>query len=567
MDIPTNNWLSLLDLPNEILLIILKKLKMIDVLYSLVDVTPRFNGLVLNPLDVRTVNLTCLRVTPNDDWIYSIDDHVVERICQAVLPRINDHVKELIVDQHSLGRVLHATSYPQLESLALIDIDDRFYFKFMHGKSFLLRVKFTGEFNSCLSFVANGILLDYMKKQITCLIIDMNDETSDEATPEYLSLMFGVTLYVCHRLVKFHFCAYSHRAMRRIVPLSAWNPKSSTLTELNIIVQSFDDCLFLFDGNFPSLSTLILDVDEITETSRKEEKTEKLLKLKHFSLTAHARTFHYDDLIVPFLRRLINLEELTLYLSIIRIDSNHIDGVQLHDEILCSMPRLNKFIFSLETSIQKTREDIVLSSNEQIQRSFIQQGFKSVGSYLETFSPPPGTRGHVYSTPDHFSSRSHVYSLPYQFDRFSSVTNSIPTGIFHTVVFLLVTDVRPFEHEFFRIISQSFPLLKVLYVFNSEPQRSKQEPRTMITFPRLNYLHVRRAHLDYVEEFLSDQWCHSPCLFDLDIDYESLVSTTHHFTNDATRTSCCRLTRLRLGAFVPHEHFGRYFPSLRRSFS
>jgi hypothetical protein len=45
-------------------------------------------------------------------------------------------MKELIVDQHSLGRVFHAASYPQLESLSLIDMDDQFYFKFMQGKRF-----------------------------------------------------------------------------------------------------------------------------------------------------------------------------------------------------------------------------------------------------------------------------------------------------------------------------------------------------------------------------------------------------------------------------------------------
>ena len=230
------------------------------------------------------------------------------------------------------------------------------------------------------------------------------------------------------------------------------------------------------------------------------------------------------------------------------------------------MPRLNKFIFSLETAIQKTR-DIDLSSNEQVQRTFIQREFQSVGSYLETFSPVDRTRGHAYSTPYQFSSRSHVYSLPYQFERFSCVTNSIPTGIFHTVVILLVTDIRAFEHEFFRIISQSFPLLKSLYLFNSELQKNKHEPRKLITFSRLIYLNLYRAHRDYAEEFLVDESCHLPRLVDLKISYESLVSLTNNFTNDATRLSCSRLTRLRLKEpFVRPEHFPRYFSALWRWF-
>ena len=143
MDIPTDNRLNLVDLPNEIFLMVMKKLNMNDVLYSLVDVHERWNDLVLNPLYVRRVDLTCVKVTPSDDWIYSTDDHVVERICRDVFPRINDQVKELRVDQHALARVLHATSYPQLESLALIDIDDQVYLEFMRSKFFLLRPEYT----------------------------------------------------------------------------------------------------------------------------------------------------------------------------------------------------------------------------------------------------------------------------------------------------------------------------------------------------------------------------------------------------------------------------------------
>ena len=402
-----------------------------------------------------------------------------------------------------------------------------------------------------------------METQITSLIIDMNDKSSGEASRENLSFIFSFTLYICRRLTKFHFCRYPHRSTSRVLRLSSWKGKSSTLTELKLKVESFDDCLHLFDGDFPSLSTLVIAVELITGTNREEENTDKQLQLKHFSLTSGAGTFHYDDLVLPFLRRLINLEELRFYLSIIRIDSNHLDGNQLHDEILCSMPRLNKFIFSVQTSIQKPRDIHVLSSNEQIQRSFVQRGFQSVGSYLETFSPADGTSGRTFSLPYCFSSRSHVYSLPYQFERFSIVTNTIPPGIFQSVVRLMVADIRAFEHEFFHIISQSFPLLKRFHVVNRIPQQSKQQPRTLITFSRLICLELSCAHVDYAEEFLLDQWCHLPCLVDLEIGYESLVSTTHDFTNDATRLTCSRLTNLRMKkAFVRPEHFHRYFPSL-----
>jgi hypothetical protein len=44
-----NNRLSILDLPDEMLLTIFNKLNMVDVLYSLVDVNERFDRLVLDP--------------------------------------------------------------------------------------------------------------------------------------------------------------------------------------------------------------------------------------------------------------------------------------------------------------------------------------------------------------------------------------------------------------------------------------------------------------------------------------------------------------------------------------
>jgi hypothetical protein len=127
---------NLLDLPNEIILIIMKKLDMVDVLYSLVNVTQRFDHLVFNPTYIRTLDITCLRRELFPDRIYSTDSHVLERICQNIIPRINHQVNELITDQHSIERVLHTADYPQLHSLSLIDIDENFLLNLFQGKLF-----------------------------------------------------------------------------------------------------------------------------------------------------------------------------------------------------------------------------------------------------------------------------------------------------------------------------------------------------------------------------------------------------------------------------------------------
>jgi hypothetical protein len=133
MNVSNRNSLNLLDLPDEILLIIIKQLKMVDILYSLVNITVRLDRLVLNPSYIRILDMTCMKMKNHSYDIYSIDDHVCERICQNVLSRINDQVNELIMDQSSIKRVLHTIDYPQLHSLSLIHIDQTSFFDFLQS--------------------------------------------------------------------------------------------------------------------------------------------------------------------------------------------------------------------------------------------------------------------------------------------------------------------------------------------------------------------------------------------------------------------------------------------------
>ena len=58
MNNSNKNHLNIFDLPDEILFIILKKLNMVDVVYSLVDVNQRFDRLAVDSLYVRNLNMT-----------------------------------------------------------------------------------------------------------------------------------------------------------------------------------------------------------------------------------------------------------------------------------------------------------------------------------------------------------------------------------------------------------------------------------------------------------------------------------------------------------------------------
>ncbi|CAF4344834.1 unnamed protein product [Rotaria socialis] len=519
MNISNNNQKNILDLPNEILFIIFKKLNMVDVLYSLVDVTQRFDQIILNPLYICNLDMTTMTMKSCFEFIYSIDNKVLDRICKTILHRIHHQVNELTVEQHSMERVLHTINYPALHSLSFIDFQEDVLLKYLTD---------------------NTALRKLLTEQITSLQIDVMDKKTSPSLPRTLSTIFAFVLSLCKRLIKLSFCHLYHHLTNCTFDLSSTNCLSSTLTTLEITVKTFDDCLYLLDERLNCLSTLKIHVDEIAFTSGTIDNTKILPKLKHFTFWSDPRTLVYDNQILPLFRRMINLEELIFFLSIIRIDSNYIDGIQLYDDILIYMRRLKKFVFNIDTCVIKKNIGIALSSNEDIQRSFIGREYGPVGTHVETFSGENKGRGHMYSLPHEFNG-----------------------GMFDNVHCLMMTDIRPFEHYFFKVISQSFPLLKRLYIFNNEPQKEKQQPITFIKFSHLILLYLTSAHVDYAKQFLFNKHCHLPCLLDLYIRYESLAVVTNNFTNDGTRRTCDKLTSLHVKEpFVPPENFHQYFPLL-----
>jgi hypothetical protein len=247
---------------------------------------------------------------------------------------------------------------------------------------------------------------------------------------------------------------------------------------------------------------------------------------------------------------MINLEKLKLYLSILRFNSTYVDGIQLYDEIIIYMSRLKKLYFSIDTCVMNNNIKIDLSSNKDIQHSFIGRRYGQVGSDVYSIAIEKGI------------SRCHIYSLPYQFQQFYYLNNSFKGGIFNKVRFLLMVDSRPFEHNFFKVISQDFPFLKRLCILNYKPQQNKQQSSTII-FPHLILLDLATSDVDYAEQFLFDKNTHLPRLLNLSIGYELLAMVTNNFTNDAARLNCAKLTNLEIKEpFVRPKNFHQYFPLL-----
>ncbi|CAF1551612.1 unnamed protein product, partial [Rotaria sordida] len=441
-------------------------------------------------------------------------------------------VNRLTVEQYSMKRILLAGNYPQLYSLSLINFEVKMLYEYLTGDS---------------------ILRELLSKQITHLNIDVKD--ANRELFRTTANIFISILSSCKKLFHLNFrdLFFERKHWNRFTCLPATSYPSSTLTKLQINVSTFTECLFLLDTHLECLSTLIIHVGAIYYPIQDVDNTKKLPKLQHLSFIAPTYASDYDTnaLVFPFIRRMINLEELKLYLLIKIFDSNFIDGIQLYDQLLFHMTKLNKFTFSIQTLVYRCKTEINLSLNEDIQRSFNGRGYKQVGSYMDINS-------HV------FEAKCHIYSLPYEFEYLPDVNNSFPGGMFHTVRCLTIINGHCFEPKFFQVISQDLPFLEMLYIRNGRPQKDKQySSTTLITFPHLKLLDLKSAHVDYAEQFLFAKITHLPRLINLCITYESLIMITKDFTIDTKCFNSSKLKDLDLDrSFLLPENFHQYFPLL-----
>ncbi|CAF4179526.1 unnamed protein product, partial [Rotaria sp. Silwood2] len=75
----------------------------------------------------------------------------------------------------------------------------------------------------------------------------------------------------------------------------------------------------------------------------------------------------------------------------------------------------------------------------------------------------------------------HIYSYPYQLKYYNNITNNFQGGIFKYVRQVELYDERPFQHEFFLRIAESFPLMKELTIHNEQRQINKQFRKSRLT--------------------------------------------------------------------------------------
>jgi hypothetical protein len=214
------------------------------------------------------------------------------------------------------------------------------------------------------------------------------------------------------------------------------------------------------------------------------------------------------------------------------------------------MVQLNKFTFHITTKVDNENISINLPSNKDIRRSFRRRSYGQVASYVDTDATV-------------FDGECRIYSLPYDFEFFFDLDNSFQGGVFHKVRQLKMNDKIYFEHELFQIISQDFPFLEYLYIFNTRRMKHKKHSSTLITFPNLIHLDLKCAHTDYALLFLLKRNAHLPRLANLCIRNKSLIKITNNFTYDAMRFNFDKLKTLQgRKSFVRSKNFHKYFPFL-----
>ncbi|CAF0957244.1 unnamed protein product [Rotaria sordida] len=480
----------LLDLPNEILFLILRKLDNIDVLYSLLGINnQRVEIIVQRQIFTSTLNFAS--ISQSTDEISSISGSILDRFCIDILPKIHKNVKSLILEPVSMDRILRAGNYPNLSELKLFNFNKAIFSRY---------------------FMDDTLFGNISKEQITDLILIIKDNKSGIAIEEYTKNVYAVILAFFKNLqhltivVSSSIDNYPRLSLRNLPPMTF---SSSTLTKLHINVNDFNDVRALLDGRLKQLTTFIVQVEYISDWISTSHNRNDLPYLKCFSLTCYHGTREYDNLIVRLLRRMTNLEELTLYLHIFG-GSTFIAGTDLENEILTYMPRLHTFTFYI-TSENVIADPTVHISDDDIKRTFTNIKHGQMACMVDYFIP--------------MKIICRVFSLPFKFHVLERITNNIPNIVFNSVTDLKLNILPPFWrfHEFHLL---------------------DKDWCSLVEYPHLISLDMKEADIYYVEHFLNETKTYLPRLTKLKIDYQELKMVTKNFTRDETRSNCARVKQL-----------------------
>jgi hypothetical protein len=115
----SNLIVSILDLLDEVLFTIFKKLNNIDLLYSLLGVNSRLDNVVCDNTFSQAVDLTALLLNEPSD---SRNNAVAGRFYAHIVPRTRNNVKSFTVQTSFIQCILRTSNYPNLHKLTLVNL-------------------------------------------------------------------------------------------------------------------------------------------------------------------------------------------------------------------------------------------------------------------------------------------------------------------------------------------------------------------------------------------------------------------------------------------------------------
>ncbi|UJR19932.1 hypothetical protein I4U23_023064 [Adineta vaga] len=485
----------------------------------MVGVNEKLNRLACDISFTRFVDL--MTIEPNG-MIDLKFNPILNRFCKEILPRIRCNVESLTLHGYFLPRVLHSTNYVGLRKLVMINLEMSM---------------------ACQIFNEKTPFIQVLKQQISDIVLTIDSDILGQLNVKLFADTYN-RIFVLFTNLKYLDIDTSDTYVFSgplLTSLSSPICYSSSIVHLRIKMQNIDDCIYLLDGRLSQLKTSIIILTYVHNPVQIRLRSQRiirhslkimdnmtnLIQLKCFSIHAYHRTAEFDSLVVPLLRRMTHLEQLTLSLRVAGKGSI-IDGTYLNNYILSQMPRLHTFHFDIVNECVRIDQEHPKPTPDDIRHGFKQSGY-DVDCYIDYGFHP--------------SVRCHVYSLAFPLERICPITHNFPGGMFINIRVLRLKDwLHPFEHSFFAQISRSFPLLSRLIISNGNEQKEKHVDKpSIIEFSHLVELEYCNVHIDYVEQFLVDSNAYLPCLNKIYISYGHLASITENFTRIATRMNCAKL--------------------------
>ncbi|CAF1044018.1 unnamed protein product [Rotaria sordida] len=523
-----NNVVELLDLPNEMILSIMNKVKPQAILpCSIINIgNHRLEQLVLDK---------CYSIDLSFDYYHSPYELLLKRFYSDVLPRIYNNIQSLTI---TLKHLLYIDA-------AIKAIDDKILPNLRHLKILAGRRRHYTGTPFTISFHYDSELHRSPLFSTIPQSVYIEDKLIDPVLSiiRYSPLMRSINSF-----------EFDHDAAL-LVPVN--NEKlffaQSYLTHVSVTLRELSDCVSLLNqlgSQIYSFTVSIVHVYRGNEDIISQLDSIFCCNLKQLTMIIYRNILSYEEHVLPLLQHLSSVEHLTLLLAITVIGSDHfIDGYHLQRNIVSYMSYLRQFDFHIRSILQ----DAPYIEIDTIRQSFIEQQ-QSIDCTLDYFNNQYG--------------QCQIYSLPFIGNRLDFISNRFPLFDFkntfiNVTILLLFDDVKSFENAFFERVTRALPRLRTLEISNQLEQEEKMNTITTNSteFSHLSTLILHKIHIDYGEQLLCRT--HLPNLVELVIRNDVLLTIVAQ-DNQQARNNCSNVETLFIVEpwIEPTNVHFKFFPKL-----